>query len=310
MNAKTLIQFLVTAVALTLSSVSFAQTIPEASTQLPPKMAACLRACMAGQPAAPTTPSCTNLSDAERAKIAQLAKDVAWLKAQIAAHKAQIDALKQRIEGLDAKDVAHDEKLAGLRKDLDALLKVVESLEKQHQLLLKTVVEADIKLGADILQLQRDMKALDQRVSDLEGRAVKVGPRVGAVVLPALDGTTYSGFPIVARLVLPLGNKRTWLAFDGGMMVSGSSNPLGAYGRAGVGYDFHPNWYVTGGVSTLWADYNDKLKAKASYLPLDGGIGFRYGVFDASLNVLAGPKFGNGGTSFAIGGTGSVGLTF
>lgn len=310
MNAKILIQFLVIVFVLALSPMAFAQTIPEASTQLPPKMAACLRACMASGTAPAATPTCNGLSDADRAKIAQLAKDVAWLKSQIATHTAQIAALKKRIDGLDAKDTEHDAKLEQLRKDLDGLLKVVEGLEKSHRLLLETVVAADIKLGADIVQLQRDMKALDQRVSDLEGRSVKFGPRVGLLVLPAIDGSTYTGMPVVARLVLPLGNERTWLAFDGGASFSGSSSPVGAYGRAGVGYDFHPNWYVTGGVSTLWAGYNDKLKAQAAYIPFDGGIGFRYGVFDASVNVLAGPKFGNGGTSLAIGGVGMLGLTF
>lgn len=310
MNAKILIQFLVTAFVLALAPMASAQTIPETSTQLPPKMAACLRACMASGAAPAATPTCNGLSDADHAKIAQLAKDVAWLKGQIALHSTQIAALKKRIDGLDEKDAAHDEKLAGLRKDLDGLLKTVESLEAAYKLLLQYIVAADVKLGGDILQLQGDMKALNQRVSDLEGRSVKFGPRVGLLVLPAIDGSTYTGMPVVARLVLPLGNKRTWLAFDGGASFSGSSSPVGAYGRAGVGYDFHPNWYVTGGVSTLWAGYDDKLKAKAAYIPLDGGLGFRYGVFDASVNVLAGPKFGNGGTSLAIGGAGMLGLTF
>jgi hypothetical protein len=307
---KTTIQFLVSALVLCLSSLASAQAIPEQSVQLSPKMAACLRSCMTQGAAPAATPSCNGLTDAERAKIAKMAADIAVMKGQIAGHTAQIAEIKKRLAALDEKDADHDAKLAQLRKDLDALLKVVESLEKSYGLLLQTVVLADNKLGADILQLQNDMKALDQRVSDLEGRSVKIGPRVGVLVLPALDGSVYSGLPVVARLVLPLGNKRTWLAFDGGAAFSGSDSPVGAYGRAGVGYDFHPNWYVTGGVGTLWAGYNDKLKATAAYVPFDGGFGFRYGVFDASLNVLAGPKFGKDGTSLAIGGAAMAGFNF
>ncbi len=306
MNAKILIQFLVTAFVLALAPLASAQTIPETSTQLPPKMAACLRACMANGAAPAATPTCNGLSDADHAKIAKMASDIAWLKGQVAALQKKYDDLKKRVDGLDEKDAEHDKKIAQLRTDVDALR---EDLDKKYKFLIQDYVDLELKLGGQILQLQKDVKALDTRVSDLEASRPKFGPRVGALVLPAFDGSTYTGVPVVARLQLFF-NKKTWIAFDGGASFSFGSSPVGAYGRAGVGYDFHPNWYVTGGVSTLWAGYNDKLKAKASYLPFDGGIGVRYGVFDASLNLLVGPKFGQGGTSLAIGGAGMVGLTF
>jgi uncharacterized coiled-coil protein SlyX len=315
MNLKSTFAALLFSITTLVAPSSFAQstdTVPEHSDKLSPEAANCLRAMLGG--ASPTSaPQCGGLDSATKARLDGLASQITDLRSKIDAQSGKIANHERRIKELEGKVGALGDKVADLSQQIADLKEQLRKLREDLGKLTERVTALEKVVGdlkTDVAGLKTRTDGLETRVSALEQKStVKLSARAGFLVLPALDGSTYSGFSIGPRLTLNLTDK-TWLAVDTNLLLAVNDRPFGMNVRGGIGYDFHPNWYVTGGFGTSWVNYDSSLKARAAYLTPDIGLGFRKSWFDASLNVMAGPKFEHGNATFAIGGGLFLGATF
>lgn len=309
---------LMTLVASASSAQTADATIAEHSGKFSPKAAACLRACLGGGKPADRY-VCVGLDAAAKSRVEQLAAKIKVMDGRIAAHAARLVDCESRIKALESQVGVLGNKDKDLQRQIDDLKgqakdlgKAIDSLNERYMFLVRDFGDLARKHGAEIEKLKTRVGELKTRVSTIESKMshVRLSARVGVLVLPAFDGSSpYSGFSFGPRLTLNL-TERTWLAVDTDLLLSpGSSNPIGMNVRGGVGYDFHPNWYVTAGFGSVWVNCDSRLKAQAAYLTPDIGFGGRSGWFDASIRLFAGPKFEHGNITGTVGGGLFLGAT-
>ncbi len=296
------------------SMTASAQGTVNTVSKLSPEAAACLRACAAKKTTPTATPVCGGLDQATKARIEKLVGEISALQAQLVAqatklaeNEKKLALLEGRVSGLaNVKD-----EISGLRSVNLGIVRDIAAIRAANAKFLETYGLTITGLVSGILELQSEYEALESRVTMLESKIWYglIGVRAGAIGLVGSDGSTYSGGVVGPRLTLSLGPK-TWFTVDTDVTVASSQNPLGMHVRGGVGYDFHPNWYVNGGISATGVGFDSRLMTQANYWMADVGVGVHSDRFFAGANALAGVKQTSKSTDAAFGGVFILGVTF
>lgn len=305
---------------LALTTVSSAALAEGAQVKLPADVAACVSACNSGSTGASSGGSSCCEDNDRRLRIleADLAQRRAWLEAARKNVKPQVDRVKQLQDQLAALNARVDKNAADIARVSQDLANETIKLEG----VVKDVNDLKAKIAGlegDIAEVKRQLAEHGKRLDDHDKRleklelappSIKVGFHTGFLALHAFQsGTTFTAVPVTASLTFPI-SKRVTVFTEAGATFSGDRYAIGTFLHGAAQYHFDPHWSIDGGVSTVWAGFNNHLKvAQASFLG-DVGPTYTNGVFMARGSLMAGPAFEPTprGASFALGGMLTVGV--
>lgn len=286
--------------------------IPELRLEgMPADITACVRSCVSGTT---SDSSCrpTGTADAER-RLTAIDGQLASARRSIRDHERRITALEGEVGLLRGRVTDLEGRIAEQQRQIEALLVTVRALHRYYLLVIEDYVDLAVRVGINetkITDLQRDVAALETRVSRLESRTgtVQLGARVGGLVLHAFDGTTYSGFALGPRFTLRLTDSMT-ASVDAQMLLSVSDNPFGTRIRGGWQWEFVPTWELDAGLSASWVGYDNRLNAKSAFLGPDVGVTWRpLNWLNVGANFFVGAEFDQGNPAPAIGGMLTLGF--
>ncbi len=312
---KNIVVTCLTVLALTMvSSVALAEG---SQVKLPADVAACVNACTGSSPSG--AGSCCEDSD-RRLKVleADLAQRRAWLEAARKNVRPQVDRVKQLQDQLKSLNESVDKnagELARVAGELAVQTKKLEDLTKD----VKNLAEKVSGLERDLADLKKTVDGHDATLADHSKRleklelappSIRVGFHAGVLGLHAFgSGTDFTAVPITASLTFPI-SKRVTVFTEAGATLSGDRYAVGTVLHGAAQYHFDPHWSIDGGVTSVWAGFNNHLKAAQASFLADVGPTYTNGVFMARAGLLAGPAFEPSpkGASFALGGTLSLGV--
>ena len=269
---------------------AFAQKGPSAKAlELRPEIAQCVNDCL--------LPATAPADD----QTAVLAMNLAKLTRQLADLQKQV--------GLLASKKADPAAMAALRSEIR---KIDERLETLTKAAAKDAVDLGLRdeaLEKSLKELTELSAALTARVAVLEkkGGGVHVGLGAGFEGFWATNHLSYTGLPVVARLKLNLTDSVD-VDIDAGGVFSFSHNPVGTIVRGGLSFDLNDKFAIETGLSGHFVGYNNQMLAKAAFVMADGGVAFRYGLFQATARVLLGSEFDSHKPAFALGGALTAGV--
>ncbi len=202
--------------------------------------------------------------------------------------------------------------IAKLEGQIDALKKRIETAEKaakdgNNDLLLKDMVELHgqvVGFREDVTQLRADIAAIDRTLNP-----VHIGPRIGAMAWKSLDGTSYTGALVSARLTLR--GEKVDVFVEPLIGIANQRSPFSAGVGGGILVPFKDKFAVE--IAPLLGSHtiDNRLRAKSILLALDVGLTYRpTGGLVIGLAGLAGCEFDQGTPTAAFGGKATVGWDF
>ena len=265
-------------------------TLSEFRMVLPADAAACLANCV-------DTPVQT-----DDGRIASLIARVTELEKKVADLRKQVGLLGKKKSGADQHAI-----MAAVRVELE---RVRGELDDRIDQLNRATAKDYVELAQSLYVLTEKVSGIEGRLSLIEGRGgVKIGPQAGFLVLHSTDGTTYSGFPLGARLTLNLTD--AWdVDFDATALLSAGESPIGTQVRGGLGWSANEWFKLEAGIGSSWVGYNAQLKAKSVFVTGDVGAVFSYKLLQAGVSGFLGSEFDCGSPAFAFGGQVMLRLMF
>jgi len=265
-------------------NVSAQESTPlnEFRSHLPPEAVECLANCV-------DVPVRT-----DDGRIASLVKRVATLEGQVAELQKQIGLLGKKKPGADK-----DAIMASVRTQIK---KLRAELDERINQLNRATAKDYVELAQQLYVLTEKVGDIDSRLGVLERKGgVQIGPQAGFLVLHSTDGTTYTGFPLGARLTLNLTD--AWdVDFDANALLSNSESPIGTQVRGGLSWTATEWLKFEAGIGSSWVGYNAQLKAKSVFVTGDVGAVVSYKLLQAGVSGLLGSEFDSGSPAFAFGG--------
>lgn len=290
-------------------------TLPEVRVDLPPALAACVRSCMSEgtSPRPADQPSCASVTDATaRSRIETLSTEVRSIRATVSSHSSTLASHGRRIAELErqmgllgTRTTALESEVRELREAMTGIRADITSLNNRYELLMRDYVGLALRVGVletRFRELSTTVADLSDRVTELENfRPVRFGPSAGFMAVWSGDGTSYTGFPLGAQLMLNL-TRRDYVLGEGGVAMSGGSAPVSTYARAAYGHSFTPMWGIETGVGGYWLGLNDQVKARSTLVLGDVGVLFTpHRVVRLTAAPMIGAEFDQGSPAVAGG---------
>ncbi len=296
---------------------AFAQTSVVSSEPLTTAQQECIAACMA--PTAKSDPdahpACDKMPPPAKRRIRAAVATAKSLTAAAAKKTDEIAALKRRVGKLEdssgllgrgADDSALDTlraEVARSEKDLKVLKQQLEDLNREYGLMHDEIT--------DVTNLYVELKEDVNRLNDLEKKMpyARLSARLGYFGLVSSDGTTFGGLTLGPRLSLQLA-ERTAFTLDTAAAMSFTRTPFGSHLRVGIEHEVAKKFLaLTGGLSSTFAAYDDRLRAKSAFLMGDVGYDMLgYDPIIISMGLFAGTELDQDSPSFAYGGMMCVGV--